>query len=66
MEKNIVGSGQIRRRVIEHFLLETDATFNTSRLNMPLSVLLGIINTGTFFPAAYCYITSDLTKLRRG
>lgn len=77
MEKNIMKSGQIKRRVIEHFffcnseqirlarrfvshfLLETDATFNTSRLNMPLSVLLGITNTGISFPVGYCYITSE-------
>ena len=26
---------------------------------MHLSVLLGITNTGTFFPVAYCYITSE-------
>ncbi len=77
IEKNIMESGQRKKRVIEHFffcnseqirltrrfvshfLLETDATFNTSRLNMPLSVLLGITNTGSSFPLAYCYITSE-------
>ncbi len=29
---------------------------------MPLSVLLGITNTGTSFPVAYCYITSELKE----
>lgn len=77
MEKNVIESGQVQRRVIEqfffcnskqirlarrfvsHFLLETDAIFNTSCLNMPHCVLLGITNTRTSFPAAYCYITSE-------
>ena len=54
-------SEQIRlaRRFLSHFVVETDATFNTNRLNMPLSVLLGITNTGLSFPAAYCYISSE-------
>ena len=39
--------------------METDVTFNTNRLNMPLSVLFGITNTGLSFPAAYCYISSE-------
>lgn len=41
------------------FLVETNTTFNTNRLNMPLSVLLGITNTGSSFPAAYCFISSE-------
>ena len=41
------------------FLLETDATFNTNKLNLPLSVLVGITNTDLSFPVAYCYITSN-------
>ena len=41
------------------FLLETDATFNTNKLNLPLSVLVGITNTDLSFPVAYCYITSE-------
>lgn len=77
LEKNIIESGQVTKRVIEHFLfcnseqirlarrfvshflLQTDTTFNTSRLNIPLSILLGITNTGSSFPIAYCYITSE-------
>lgn len=77
MEKNVIESGQVEKRVIEHFffcnseqirlarrfvshfLLETNATFNISRLNMLLSVLLGITNTETSFLVAYCYITSE-------
>lgn len=49
----------LARRFLSHFLVETDATFNTNRLNMPLSVLLGITNTGSSFPAAYCFISSE-------
>ena len=49
----------LARRFLSHFLVETNATFNTNRLNMPFSVLLGITNTGSFFPAAYCFISSE-------
>lgn len=49
----------LARRFLSHFLVETDATFNTNRLNMLLSVLLGIKNTGSSFPAAYCFISSE-------
>lgn len=49
----------LARRFLSHFLVETDATFNTNRLNMLLSVLLGITNTGSSFPAAYCFISSE-------
>ena len=37
----------------------TDATFNTNKLNLPLSVVVGVTNTGLTFPVAYCYITSE-------
>jgi hypothetical protein len=43
-------------------LYETDATFNTNVLRLPLSVMVGITNTGKTFPLAYCYITSELAK----
>ncbi len=43
-------------------MVETDATSNTNRLNMPLSVFLGITNTGLSFPAAYYYISSELKE----
>lgn len=58
-------SEQIRlaRRFLSYFVVETDATFITNRLNMPLSVLLGITNTGLSFPAAYCYISSEFKKV---
>ena len=40
-------------------MYETDATFNTNRLKLPLSVMVGIDNRGRTFPMAYCYITSE-------
>jgi hypothetical protein len=40
-------------------MYETDATFNTNSLRLPLSVMVGIDNCGKTFPMAYCYITSE-------
>ena len=37
-------------------MYETDATFN-----MPLSILVGVLNTGKTFPFALCFITSGTT-----
>jgi hypothetical protein len=52
---------QIRmaRRFVSGFIYETDTTFNTNCLKLPLSVMIGIDNTGKTFPMAYCYITSE-------
>ena len=52
---------QIRmaRRFISDFMYEIDATFNTNILKLPLSVIVGIDNTGSTFLAAYCYIISE-------
>jgi hypothetical protein len=52
---------QIRmtQRFISGLMYETDATFNTNVLKLPLSVLVGIDNCGKTFPAAFCYITSE-------
>jgi hypothetical protein len=47
---------------VSDFLYETDATFNTNKLRLPLSVMVGITNTGKTFPLAYCYITSESAK----
>lgn len=43
------------------FIYETDANFDTNELRMPLSVLVGILNTGKTFPFALCFITSEST-----
>jgi hypothetical protein len=50
---------KLARRFVSGFMYETDATFNTNRLKLPLSVMVGIDNCGRTFPAAYCYITSE-------
>jgi hypothetical protein len=50
---------RLARRLASSFLYETDSTFNTSRLRMPLSVIVDIDNTGKTFPVAFCYITSE-------
>lgn len=50
---------RLARRFVSGFLLETDATFNTNQLNLPLSILVGVTNTMRTFTVAYCYITSE-------
>lgn len=56
-----ISNEQIRqaRRFVSGFMYETDATFNTNSLRMPLSVMVGINNIGKTFPMAFCYITSE-------
>jgi len=44
-------------------MYETDATFNTNSLRLPLGVMVGIDNTRKTFPVAYCYITSESAAL---
>jgi hypothetical protein len=53
---------QLGRRFVSSFIYETDATFNTNELRLPLSIMIGITNTGATFPLAYCYITSESAK----
>ncbi len=52
---------QIRfaRRFVSDFVIQTDATFNTNHLNMPLSVLMSITNTVKSFAVAYCFVSSE-------
>jgi hypothetical protein len=40
-------------------MYEIDITFNTNVLKLPLSVVVGIDNTGGTLPAVFCYITSE-------
>jgi hypothetical protein len=47
------------RRFVSGFMYETDATFNTNVLRLPLNVMVGVDNCGKTFPLAYCYITSE-------
>ena len=55
---------QIRmaRRFVSGFIYETDATFNTNTLRLPLSVMVGIDNTGCTFPMAFMFIMSESAK----
>ena len=50
---------KLARRFVSGFIYETNATFNTNSLKLPLSVMVGIDNTRATFPIAYCYITSE-------
>ncbi|KJZ68301.1 hypothetical protein HIM_12309 [Hirsutella minnesotensis 3608] len=54
-------SEQIRlgRRFVSGFLMQSDATFNTNSLHLPLSVMVGITNTGKTFPLAFAFIKSE-------
>ncbi len=56
-------SEQIRlaRKFVSSFIYETDATFITNEFRMPLSILVGILNTGKTFPFGICFITSETT-----
>jgi hypothetical protein len=49
---------KLARRFVSGFIYETNATFNTNYLKLPLSVMVSIDNTSKTFPMAYCYITS--------
>ena len=53
---------QLGRRFVSGWMYETDATFNTNELRLPLSSMVGITNTGNTFPLAYCYITSESAR----
>ncbi|KAM4061555.1 MULE transposase [Hirsutella rhossiliensis] len=57
----LVTASKIRlgRRFVSGFLMQTDATFNTNCLHLPLSVIAGITNTGKTFPLAFAFITSE-------
>lgn len=44
------------KRFVSCFMYKTDATFNTNRLKLPLSVIVGIDNCSKTFLVAYCYI----------
>lgn len=50
---------EMARRFVSRFLIQTDATFNTNKLNIPLSILLGITNTILSFPMAYTFISLE-------
>jgi hypothetical protein len=53
---------RLARRFVSGFIYETDATFNTNTRRLPLSVMVGIDNTGHTFPMAFMFITSESAK----
>jgi hypothetical protein len=59
-----ISNKQIRmaRRFVSGFLYKINATFNTNTRRLPLSVIVGIDNTGHMFPMAFMFITSESTK----
>jgi hypothetical protein len=52
----------IARRFMSGFLYKTNATFNINTQRLPLSIIVGIDNTGHTFPMAFMFITSELAK----
>jgi hypothetical protein len=52
----------IARRFVSGFLYKTDAIFNTNTRRLPLTVIVGINNTGHMFPMAFMFITSESAK----
>lgn len=47
------------QRFVSDFVLQTDATFNTNELNMPLSIFVRITSTMFSFSLAYTFISSE-------
>jgi len=52
----------LARRFVSGFCMQTDAMFNTNKLRLPLSVIVGITNTFKTFSIAFCFITSESTE----
>jgi hypothetical protein len=50
------------RRFISGFIYKTDATFNTNKLRLLLSVIVEIDNTGKTFPMVFMYHTTESAK----
>ena len=50
------------KRFVDEFCMQTDATFNTIKLHLPLSVIVEITNTFKAFSIAFCFIISELTE----
>lgn len=46
------------QRFVSGFVIQTDTTFNTNELNMPLSIFVGITSTMFSFSLAYTFISS--------
>ncbi len=53
---------RLARQFASHFVVITDATFNTNENGLPLSVLVCVTNTLRSIPIAYCFIESESTE----
>ncbi len=53
---------RLARQFASHFVVITDATFNTNENDLPLSVLVCVTNTLRSIPIAYCFIESESTE----
>jgi hypothetical protein len=49
----------LARRFVSGSMYQTDATFKTNQLKMPLATNVGITNTGLTFPFALSYVRSE-------
>ena len=56
---------EMAQRFVSSFEIQTDATFNTNELNMPLSILVGVTNTMASLPVAYTFICSESAEAFR-
>jgi hypothetical protein len=52
----------LARRFASRCMIQIDATFNTNNLNLPLSVIVGVTNTGMTFPIGFAFIQSESTE----
>ena len=52
----------LARKFASHFVVITDATFNTNENGLPLSVLVCVTNTLKTIPIGYCFIESESTE----
>lgn len=50
------------RRFVNSFVIQTDATFNTNKLSMALSILVRVTNTVASFLLAYPFISFESAK----
>jgi hypothetical protein len=50
---------KLARRFCPDWMIQTDGTFNTNRIKMPLIDCLGVNNTGKSFIFAFAFVTSE-------
>ncbi len=49
-------------RFVSCFIYKTIAIFNTNERQIPLSILVGVLNIGKIFSFAFCFITSEVAS----